>query len=378
MTEPRTAYGPRPSLDPGKRYCLVDTMVLLQVYRRDPRLAAMVDVVRDGRDLLLVRDVIDECFGVFQKNKPDTASAESIYVGDESGEIYELFDPPVTHEDFRVEPRSRGEFDGLLAESLQGRGIEPVVALPDPDEIDAAKAICAGKKYRNKRGVPLSRVDCILLSLAIKNRNFDVVTDDAALAKAVSAECGPGRASRALSDYFGRLNMTADFLARILGVGFIDCNLVRDYTEYRIVDAQSRITPRFHPSRGSAARKNRSLFCSVQVSPGDMGISPGPASRNLARDGAEGAMFALLDFVWLVVVGWYCACGDAGWAKFDKEWSDAEYDHDTMRITGRTNKPYYDIAKSVLEKNRGRYCACSKPDERRLHEEFRTIMSKAD
>lgn len=133
MTEPSTAYGPRLSLDHGKRYCLVDTMVLLQIYRRNPRLAAMVDAVRDGRDLLLVRDVIDECFSVFQKNKPDTASAESVYVSDESGEIYEIFDPPVTHEDFRVEPRSREEFDGLLAEFLQGRGIEPAVALPDLD-----------------------------------------------------------------------------------------------------------------------------------------------------------------------------------------------------------------------------------------------------
>lgn len=226
--------------------------------------------------------------------------------------------------------------------------------------------------------MPLSRVDCSLLSLAIKNRSFDVITDDAALVEAVLAECGPGRASRALSDYFGRLNMTADFLARILGVGFIDCNPVRDYIEYRIVDARSRMTPRFHPSRGSAAHKDRSLFCSVRVSLGDMGISPGPASRNLACGGAVDIAFALFDFVWLAVMGWYCACGDAGWAKFDKEWSDAEYDHEAMRITGRTNKPYYGIAKSVLDKNRGRYCACSKPDERRLHEEFRTIMSKAD
>ena len=75
---------------------------------------------------------------------------------------------------------------------------------------------------------------------------------------------------------------------------------------------------------------------------------------------------------------WYCACGDAGWAKFGKKRSDAKCDHDTMRITGRSNKPYYGIAKSVLEKSRGRYCACSKPDERRRHEEFRVIMSEAD
>lgn len=366
---------PCQTLDREKRYCLVDTMVLLQIYRRNPRLASMVDVIRDGRELLLVLDVLDECFNVFQRNKPDTASAESIYVGDESGEIYEIFDPPVVHEDFHIEPRSRDEFEGLLAEYLRSRGIDAIVAKLDPVEIDAAMAKCPERRYRNKKGVPLSRVDRIILHLAIENRNVDVITDDAALAAAVLAECGPGRASPALSHYFGRLNMTARFLARILDVDFIDCNPVRDCIEYRIRDARAKQTPRPRPNRGGSARKDQSLFCSVQASPDCMSASSGPASRNMARDDAWAATSALLDFVCMVVVDWYCACGDAGWVRFDKEWTDAEYDYDTMSVKNRTNKPYYDLAKSVLMKNRGRYCACSRPEERSLHEAFKAIAS---
>ena len=366
---------PCQTLDREKRYCLVDTMVLLQIYRRNPRLASMVDVIRDGRDLLLVMDVLDECFSVFQRNKPDTASAESIYVGDESGDIYEIFDPPVVHEDFRIEPRSRDEFEGLLAAYLRRRGIDAIVAKLDPVEIDAAMAICSEKQYRNKKGVPLSRVDRIILHLAIENRNVDVITDDAALAAAVLAKCGPGRASPALSYYFGRLNMTADFLARMLDVDFIYCNPVRDYIEYHIGDARAKQSPRFRPNRGGAARKDQFLFCSIQSSPDGMSASSGPASRNLARGDVNDVTFALLDFVRMVVVDWYCACGDADCARFDKEWTDAEYDYDAMLVKNRTNKPYYDLAKSVLMKNRGRYCACSRPEERSLHEAFKAIAS---
>lgn len=44
----------------------------------------------------------------------------------------------------------------------------------------------------------------------------------------------------------------------------------------------------------------------------------------------------------------------------------------------KTSKRYYDAAKEILEKNRERYCACSRPDERQLHEAFKAIMLKDD
>ena len=71
-----------------------------------------------------------------------------------------------------------------------------------------------------------------MLRLAVENGNVDVVTDDVALAGAISAECGAGRASNALAAYFGRLNMTARFLSRALNLNFVDCRPARDAIEY--------------------------------------------------------------------------------------------------------------------------------------------------
>ena len=318
----------------------------------------MVETVRDGHTMLLVPDVVDECFNVFQRRKPDTASAKSIYMGGESGDVYELFDTPITREDFDVEPRSRGDFDRLLAECLRGCDIEFAAVRPNPDTLDAAMAMRAEKKYRDRRGMPLSRVDCTLLRLAIENRNVDIITDDLALAWAVSVECGKGRAYNALAAYFGRLNMTARFLSEALNVGFIDCNPIRGTIEYRAAD--------------------RGVLVEVYLSHDGVGAASGSAIRDLERGGVDDAVHALLSFVRMVVLDWYCACGDVNWDRFDREWSRVEWNFDTMQITGKTRRPHYETARRILEECSGRYCACSKPDECRLHEEFRAIMAEVD
>lgn len=405
MTEPCIAYEPWESLDRGKRYCLADTMVLLEIYRRNPRLAAMAEAVRGGRTLLLVPGVVDECVAVFHEHKPDISSAESIFVGGESGDVYELFFGPVAHEDFRVEPRSREEFDCLLAETLQWWNIEFATVRPEPGTLGAARKMHAEKTYRNKKGAPLSPVDCSLLRLAMENPNVNVLTDDAALAKAVLAECGQGRASRVLADYFGRLNMTARFLSAALGAGFIDCKPARNYVEYRAAGRRPGETsaPPRKPGRRGAPDREPPALVAVRFSRGGAGASYGQAVRDLERSGmrhpedqsipdheeaairklergvpSSDAVDALTSFFKLVVLDWYCACGDPGWAKFDKEWTDMEYDLDTMQVVSKTHRPYYDTARDILKENLQRYCACARPDERRLHEAFKAIVSKDD
>ena len=77
---------------------------MLQIYRRNLRLTAMADAVRGDKVLLLIPAVVDECVAVFHKHKPDTASAESIFVGDESGCVYEHFVGPVTHSSGHNDP----------------------------------------------------------------------------------------------------------------------------------------------------------------------------------------------------------------------------------------------------------------------------------
>ena len=381
MTESCLIYKPWQSLDPEKQYCLVDTMVLLQIYRRNLRLTAMADAVRGDKVLLLIPAVVDECFSVFHTHKPDTASAESIFVGDESGDVYEHFLGPVTHEDFVVEPKSRSEFDCLLAEGLDEWEIEFTAFKPNSDTLGIAKKMHGEKLYKNKKGEPISLVDCIILRLAIENQNIDVLTDDAALAKATLAECGLGRASHALTDYFGRLNMTAYFLSSVLDVGFIDCIPIRDRIEYHAIDTRPDETNDLL-SRKSGQRdapdQDSSMLFVIQSSPDSMGAERGPAIRDLKRSDTSDVVFALMRFVSLVVQDWYCACGDPNWAKFDKEWHDVQYNIDTMQTVGKVRKPYYDTAKSILDNYRERYCACARPDERQLHEAFKSIASKDD
>lgn len=81
MAGRRIAYEPWQSPDPGKRYCLVDTMDLLQVCRRDRRFASMVEAVRDGRTILPVPGVVDECAAVFGMHRPGAPPPECPYAG---------------------------------------------------------------------------------------------------------------------------------------------------------------------------------------------------------------------------------------------------------------------------------------------------------
>ena len=119
------------------------------------------------------------------------------------------------------------------------------------------------------------------------------------------------------------------------------------------------------------------MLCAMQVSLDSMSTEPGEAIRDMKRDDASDAMFGLIKFVSFVMLDWYCACGDANYAKFDKEWRDANYGFGKQTVS-KTSKIYYDAAKEVLKQNRERYCACSKPDERQLHDAFKAIMSKDD
>ena len=377
MGKPPIMYQSWKSLDPAKRYCLADTMVLLQIYRRDLRLTAMTDSVLDGRTLLIIPEVMRECRNVFYKEKPDTASAEFIYGGDESGEVYEVSVGAVTREDIWIEPKSRNEFDELLSESLRMWWMKYTAVRPERDTYNASKKKVVEKPYPNKKGVPLSHVDCLLLCLASENSNVEILTDDMHLTMAIDTECGPGRASNVLAAYFGRLNMTAHFLGKILNVGYIDCRLIRNRIEYHVMNQDlygTRGSPNALKPRPSSQPEPSMIFA-VDISSGGMSGTYGKASRGSEHDNA---LMALMNFLDMVVLDWHCACEDPTWSEFDKRWHDVEHDFDTMKITSKTCKPYYETAKYVLNANRKRYCACGRPDAIRLHEEFKKIIAKDD
>ena len=350
-------------------------MVLLEIYRRNLRLTAMTDSVLDGRTLLVVPEVVNECRCVFNREKPDTESAEFMYVGDDSGDVYEINMGPVTREDVWIEPKSDDQFDELLLESLHMWGMEYVAVQSEPATLVASRKRAAKKPRPNKKGVPLSRVDCLLLCLASENPNVDVLTDDMQLAMAIETECGPRRASNVLAAYFGRLNMTARFLSKILDIGYVDCRPIRDHIEYHVTNQDSHwtgdppVTSNPHPY----SQPDPSMIVAVDTSRGNLSGTYGAAGRDLKLDNA---LSALMNFLNMVVLDWYCACGDSAWSEFDKEWHDVEHDFATMKITSKTRKPYYDTAKRVLNANRKRYCACGRPAEVRFHDEFKKIVAK--
>ena len=370
---------PQKPLDPKKRYCLVDTMVLLQIYRRNPKLAAMAEIVRDGRVLLLVPDVIDECYSVFIRDKPDVEKIERFYVGDESGNISEYTVGPVTQEDVDVEPGSRDEFDCILEETLRMRGTEFAVVLPKPDARSTAGRILAGGRYRNSKGVPLSPADCLLLGMAVGNPNVDILTDDKALGRAVEDMCGPGRSSVVLNDYFGRLNMTARFLSRMLGIGFVDCRPYRDRIDYYAANMRLDETGALLPRESSSPDQDPLLLIAVRYQSDGAWLEDGclPRIKGVGR-GPKGRGFVLCDFVSLVAVDWYCACGDTGWAKFDQMWTKHSwFEPENMEANDRLES-YREIARSILKENRRRYCSCARPEKRKMHEAFRSILSATD
>lgn len=352
-------------------------MVLLQIYRRDLRLTAMTDFVLDGRTLLIIPDIVRECRNVFDKEKPDTASAEFIYGGDDSGEVYEINVGAVTREDIWIEPKSPNEFDELLSESLHTWGMQYATVRPEPNTHVTTKKKATEKPYPNKKGVPLSYVDCLLLCLAKDNPNVNVLTDDMSLTLAIDTECGSGRASNVLAAYFGRLNMTSHFLGKILKVGDIECRPIRNRIEYHVKnqdlhgagDLPNTSKPR------TSSQPEPSMIFAVDISADGMSGTYGESGRGLKHDKI---LMTLMNFLDMVVLDWYCACGDPTWSEFDKRWHDVKHNLDTTKITSKTRKPYYTIAKRVLNANRKRYCACDRPEEIRLHEEFKKIMAKDD
>ena len=330
---------------------------------------------------MFIMHVCANFFFKYNNNKPDTASSESIFVGDESGAIYEHIFGPVTQEDLDIESESRNEFECLLVEGLRMCRIEFATVQPKSGTMTIAKNMYAEGRYKNDKGVSLSPIDCHLLNLVSTNPNVDLLTDDKTLIKAVAAECGKRRVTEVFNDYFGRLNMTAHLLSRLLNVDFVDCKPIRDRIEYYHKYASTN-KPNFllsHKSKTSSILdQDPHMIVAIQCSPDGLWAESGTLLRNMKRSIVSDIMGTLLNFVDLVMLDWYCACEDPNWIKFDHKWVEVKYDFDTMKIKSKNKKPHYEIAKNILKRNRERYCACTISDKRALHKIFKTIAATGD
>ena len=171
----------RADLDETGRYCLVDAMDVVDVYREAPD---VVDGVRDAagdRSLLVIPGVAAEAAGVCKE----------------------------------LSGRGWDDLRTLESEIMSGMAAPgaPVAFAHLPGDVQAAAASRrADAECANPDGARLSPVGCMLPCAAAGTANVDVMTEHRALRGAVEAECGAGRACTSRKRYHERCARTAWFV----------------------------------------------------------------------------------------------------------------------------------------------------------------------
>ena len=169
--------------DENKRYCLMDTMDIVAVYRKVPDIVEGVSAVLEGITLVIIPNVVAESAGVCKELS-----------GKEWDDLKTL--------------------ESDIEEGVRELGVPVEFAFPPDGVLSEATA-----RYSNadSDGAGLSLVDTILLCIAARMANVDVMTEDKALRSAIEAECGTGRTCTAREKYQKRNGRTAWFISVVTG-----------------------------------------------------------------------------------------------------------------------------------------------------------------
>ena len=170
------------SLNPDQRYCIADTMALVDLHRGALDSLDGIRDALDGRSMILIPDVMAEV-----ENKCDVLEAK----------------PTANFEDFEIS----------MFSNLRKLEIPFVMAAVPADIILDAKIQHSKNEYVNRHGQPLSLVDCTLLCIAIRFGNIDIMTADGALAEAIVAKCGQTRVCTSRDNYYKRRQYTMWFVS---------------------------------------------------------------------------------------------------------------------------------------------------------------------
>ena len=170
-------------IDETKRYCLMDTMDVVTVYRKAPDIMDGVRAVLEGRTLVVIPNVVAESAGVCKELS-----------GKEWDDLKTL--------------------ESDIEEGVRSLGV-PVEFAFTPDEV--LSEATARHANADPGGTGLSLVDTILLCIAARMANVDVMTEDKALRDAIEAECGTGRTFSSREKYQKRNGRTAWFISVVTG-----------------------------------------------------------------------------------------------------------------------------------------------------------------
>ena len=170
-------------IDENKRYCLMDTMDVVTVYRKAPDIMEGVRTVLEGRTLVIIPNVVAEsagvCKGLSGRDWDDLKTLESD-----------------------------------IMKSIRAVGAPVEFAFP-PDGI--LSAVTARRANTDHDGAKLSLVDAVLFCIATRMPNVDVMTEDKMLRDAIEAECGAGRTCSSREKYQRRNGRTAWFISVVTG-----------------------------------------------------------------------------------------------------------------------------------------------------------------
>ena len=190
------------SLDHSKRYSIVDTMALVDLYRRSMDSGiGMAEALGDSV-IAILPDIMRE------------AAAKCRELGDYSWSTLE-------------------EFERSMVECLEEFGAPYSMVDPSNDIILDARIQYEKGIYLNRHGNPLSVVDCTLLCAAARADNVDVVTADGKLSEAVAERYGNGRTHSSRVNYYRRRRSTARFVKAVSGldVEWIESGIILEYSD---------------------------------------------------------------------------------------------------------------------------------------------------
>lgn len=171
-------------LDPGTKYCLVDTMVLLPLRRGDPDVVRDIQTELNGATLVMLNRIVGEA--TYKRNDLETGDGGMDYM----------------------------EFAGSLALQLKSAGIAARFVWFDHRMSRFWTSMVDGRTHPN-----LSPADYALLCAAVERPDMDVMTDDRALANSIRQDRGPkakGRVRSATANYHKRRWDTLGFIRHLL------------------------------------------------------------------------------------------------------------------------------------------------------------------